>query len=201
MRRNGVTGICMAAGLLMLIAACSSGTPQTRSSKKHVTSANTAFVIPSTYQQACAKEGSTCRSNTAGTIPATLKRRLHFPVLRSDGKCPASHGSVIDNSIFGGIALGNGPVRPIIGEKSVRDARQGIADLLTRTSAPPWLVTKTLWFSIPAYQGPFIIRAEKLGSPGPIALGESPTLAPLIVPPGPTLNGGGVGARRPVARG
>ncbi len=50
---------------------------------------------------------------------------------------------------------------------------------------------KTLWFSVPAYQGPFIIRAKRLGHPGPVALGEGPTVAPLVVPPGPTLNGTG----------
>ena len=53
------------------------------------------------------------------------------------------------------------------------------------------LLLKTLWFSVPAYQGPFIIRAKRLGHPGPVALGEGPTVAPLVVPPGPTLNGTG----------
>jgi hypothetical protein len=58
-----------------------------------------------------------------------------------------------------------------------------------------WREFKTLWFSLPAYQGPFVIRAKRLDSPGPILLGGSDglpaTAAPLVVPPGPTLNGGG----------
>jgi hypothetical protein len=91
--------------------------------------------------------------------------------------------------MFGGIVLGNGPVRPILGERSASDARHGIADLSSRTSAPPpWLVVKTLWFSAPSYQGPIVIRAKRIDRPGVIAMGESPTVAPLIVPPGPTLN-------------
>lgn len=189
-RRNQFTALSVAAVVTLLIGACSGAAPKMPSSKSHVTPASPGLVIPSTYQQACAKEGSTCLSNAVGTIPAALDRPLHFPALRSGEKCPASHGSPVNNSVFGGIALGNGPVRPIIGEQSVGDARRGIADLLTRTSTPPWLVVKTLWFSMPTYQGPFVIRAERLGRPGPIALGESPIIAPLVVPPGPTLNGG-----------
>jgi len=61
------------------------------------------------------------------------------------------------------------------------DLRHGVAVLINPTSAPPWLGLKTLWFSIPAYQGPFVIRAERLGRPG---------VAPLVVPPGPTVNSG-----------
>jgi hypothetical protein len=70
------------------------------------------------------------------------------------------------------------------------DLRHGVAVLINPTSAPPWLGLKTLWFSPPAYQGPYIIRDERLGRPGPVALGEGPVVAPLVVPPGPTVNGG-----------
>jgi hypothetical protein len=190
-RRNQLAALGMAAAITLLSGACSGGPPQMSPLKGHLPSPNPGWVIPSTYQQACANEGSTCLSNAAGIIPAALKRPLHFPVLRPGERCPASHGLPVNNSIFGGVALGNGPVRPSLAELSVGDARRGIADLLSRTSAPPpWLVVKTLWFSVPAYQGPFVIRAERLGRPGPIALGESPTFAPLVVPPGPTMNGG-----------
>ena len=187
--RHWLASLGAVAALMLLLGACSGGAPQAISPTGHTLSSNPAWVIPPTYKQACAKEGSTCLS-TAGAIPAVLKRPLHFPVLRPGERCPTSGGSPVNNSIFGGIALGNGPVRPILGEQSARDARRGIADLLSRSSAPPWLVVKTLWFSVPSYQGPFIIRAKRLGNPGPIAMGESPTLAPLIVPPGPTMNGG-----------
>jgi len=96
---------------------------------------------------------------------------------------PASRGTRFNTSQFGGVALGTGPVRVLAGS-----TRRGIADLINPTSAPPWLALKTLWFSLPAYQGPFIIRATRLGRPGPVALGEGPAMVPLVIPPGPTLN-------------
>ncbi|HEY3036520.1 MAG TPA: hypothetical protein VGJ54_17915 [Streptosporangiaceae bacterium] len=122
----------------------------------------------------------------SGPIPAALNRPLHFPAVRPGQRCPASPGKPVKASGFSGIALGTGPVRVIAGS-----TRRGIAQLINPTNSPPWLALKTLWFSVPAYQGPFIIRAERLGRPGPVALGEGPTVAPLVVPPGPTMNGTG----------
>src|SRR5450631_178969 len=146
---------------------------------------------PIGYRAACAREASVCASDdVVGSVPATLMRALHFPVLRAGQSCPATSGSEVDTPDFGGIALGTGLVRPIIAGESASDARRGSADLITPTSVPPWLAVKTLWFSDPTYQGPFIIRATRLDGPGVIAMGEGPTLATLVVPPGPTLNGG-----------
>jgi hypothetical protein len=143
------------------------------------------LALPSTYRQACAAEAqaSGCLHVPAGPIPAALKHRLRFPVLRPGQRCPASRGTPFHTSQFGGVALGTGPVRVIAGS-----TRRGIADLINPTSAPPWLALKTLWFSLPAYQGPFVIRATRLGRPGPVALGEGPAMVPLVIPPGPTLN-------------
>jgi hypothetical protein len=145
------------------------------------------LALPSTYRQACAAEaqGFGCIHVPAGPIPAALKHPLHFPGLRAGQRCPTSHGTPFNNGYFGGgIARGTGPVRVLVGN------RRGIADLINPSSAPPWLALKTLWFSLPAYQGPFIIRAKRLGRPGQVALGEGPVVAPLVVPPGPTLNSG-----------
>ena len=123
----------------------------------------------------------------AGPIPAVLNRPLQFPALRAGQRCPASRGQPVSTAEFGGIALGNGPVRVVIADAG--DLRHGVAVLINPSSEPPWLGLKTLWFSVPAYQGPFVIRAKRLGAPGPVALGEGPAVAPLVVPPGPTLNG------------
>jgi hypothetical protein len=131
-----------------------------------------------------------CLQRAAGSIPAVLNRPLHLPRLRPGQACPASSGRPVTTDFFGGIALGTGPVRVVIGGVGAGNLRHGVAILINPTSAPPWLGLKTLWFSGPRYQGPFIIRAERLGRPGPVALGESPTVAPLVVPPGPTVNGG-----------
>jgi hypothetical protein len=157
------------------------------------------LLVSATYQQACANEGSVCvaggssagggGSLPVGPIPVVLDRPLHFPVLRPGQRCPASRGSPVNTADFGGIALGAGPVRVVIADTG--DLRHGVADLIDPTSRPPWLGLKTLWFSVPAYQGPFIIRARRLGQIDPVAMGEGPTVAPLVVPPGPTLNGSG----------
>jgi len=146
------------------------------------------LLVPATYQAACASEGSICLPHATGSIPTALDRPLHLPRLQPGRSCPASSGRPVSTNFFGGIALGTGPVRVVIAGRG--DLRHGVAALINPTSAPPWLGLKTLWFSPPAYQGPFIIRVKRLGRPGPAALGEGPTEAPLIVPPGPTINGG-----------
>ena len=122
---------------------------------------------PIGYGDACASEQSVCVStDVVGSVPAALMRALHFPVLRAGQSCPATPGGEVDTADFGGVALGTGPVRPIIASGPVSDTRRGIAHLINPTSVPPWLAFKTLWFSMPAYQGPFIIRAIRLEGPG-----------------------------------
>jgi len=195
--------------LPLLTAACtSSSLPRHAAVKRHPVSpvasaatpgrttsalARAGLAVPATYQQACANESSVCVQGAGGSLPAgaisaVLNRPLHFPALRPGQRCPASQGRPVNTADFGGIALGNGLVRVVIANRG--DLRRGVADL-SPSSSPPWIALKTLWFSVPAYQGPFIIRAKRLGHPGPVALGEGPTIAPLVVPPGPTLNGTG----------
>jgi hypothetical protein len=207
--------VLLAATVLALVtAACTSSSPLPAAGKSRPASrpasnaagprasalARAGLLIPATYQQACARETAVCLVSGAGAggggslpsgpIPAALNRPLHFPALRPGHRCPASPGRPVSTADFGGVALGTGPVRVLAGGTG-GDARRGVADLINPTSSPPWLALKTLWFSVPAYQGPFVIRAQRLGRPGPVALGEGPTIAPLVVPPGPTLNGTG----------
>jgi hypothetical protein len=129
---------------------------------------------------------SAVRSNS---LAALLDRPLHFPVLRPGQSCPTTFGTPISNGYFAGVALGHGLVRPLIA--SAGDVRHGVADL-DPANTPGWREFKTLWFSVPAYQGPFVIRAQRLDKHGPIRLGGSgllPTSAtPIAVPSGPTLN-------------
>src|SRR5450755_3070505 len=95
---------------------------------------------PIGYRDACASEGSVCVSNdVVGSVPAALMRALRFPVLRAGESCPATPGSEVDTADFGGVALGTGPVRPIIAAGTVSDVRRGIAALSNPTSVPPWL--------------------------------------------------------------
>lgn len=211
MGRNQLAALGVVATLTLLGAACTSASPHAGAAKGHTATpapggtpgpaktgsvlARAGLLVPATYQQACARQPSVCWKVPTGPIPAVLGRPLHFPVLRPGQRCPASHGSPVTTSDFDGIALGKGPVRPVIANAG--DLRHGVADLLTRTSAPPWLALKTLWFSVPAYQGPFVIRAKRLGHPGPVALGAGPTEAPIVVPPGPALNNAPLSNGRP----
>ncbi len=188
------------AALMAVVTACSAGPPAAGHRPKATSaapagshSAPAGHGIPSTYQQACAETAAICSPGVKGAVPAVLDRPLHFPKLRAGQACPATPGHLVNTPVsagFGGIALGTGLVRPIItGPPHL--TRRGVGALLTHTSAPPWLAMKTLWFSVPAYQGPFVIRAKRLDGRGPVGLGESPPrIAPLVVPPGPTLNGG-----------
>jgi hypothetical protein len=69
------------------------------------------------------------------------------------------------------------------------DLRHGMAHLGS-TDVPGWLALKTHFFSLPAYQGPFLVRAKSLDRSGPIALGARPTqTGPLHVSSGPAVNG------------
>jgi len=68
------------------------------------------------------------------------------------------------------------------------DLRHGVTDV-TRSNG--WLGFKTDWLSLPGYQGPFIVRAAALDRPGTVEFSfDTPPMAvPMVIPPGPTLNG------------
>lgn len=117
-----------------------------------------------------------------------LSRPLHFPVLGPGGRCPASSSSMVSNSRFGGFVLGRGPVRVLLAD---RVARGRVT--LGSSDAPGWSALQTVWFAIPGYNGPFVVRAARLGAKGPIEVqpggtGLTPGSGPLIVSAGATLN-------------
>ena len=51
-----------------------------------------------------------------------------------------------------------------------------------------WYGLKTLWLTMPAYQGPALIRGGRIDAPGAMAFGEGPVVGELVIPPGDTLN-------------
>ncbi len=91
-----------------------------------------------------------------------------------------------NNPILDGVAFGRGRVRVVIANSG--DPQEGIVDLGS-SDVRGWLAFKTIWFSVPGYQGPFVVRAMRLDGRGLIALQDGAGLAPIVVPPGPTLNG------------
>lgn len=122
-----------------------------------------------------------------------LTRPLHFPSLRPGERCPATAGAPMGNSFFAGAVLGSGPVRVMI-DNAGGNFRQGRFDLGT-SATRGWFALQTLWFAMPGYNGPFVVRAKRLGSNGPIEVqpggtGQEPGSGPLVVPAGPTMNTG-----------
>jgi hypothetical protein len=177
--------IAQVLGIMLLVAACSSG-----GAKSHTTT-TTGLPLPhwASYRQACANEGDVCSGppdSVSGSLPATLIRPLHFPSA-TDTRCPATPGRYVTTPDFGSWALGNGLVR--IAVNNPGDVHHGKVHLATG-GASGWLNLKTHFFSAPAYQGPFLIRAQRLDRSGPIRLGATPAhAAPLVVPAAPTPDG------------
>ena len=196
--RDGVIASGMAA--VLLVAGCTgpSGHHGQSPAPSSTRTAGEGLTVPLTYQQACADESSAvCAapgpgSPGPGQIPAQLRARpLQLRELKSGQACPALPGHPVSTAGFGGTALGNGPVRVLIA--GAGDLSHGSIDLLV-SDTPGWRGTKTLWFSSPAYQGPWIVRGVRLdgqaqirvnsGSEGPFAY----PAGPLVVPPGGTPN-------------
>ena len=108
--------------------------------------------------------------------PFALNRPLHLPVLARGAKCPvaASDPAIPFARLYRvGNGLGAGPVFPILGSGS------------TLRYAPPlnfqssrWAGQKVLWFVLPSYTGPVLIRGGRLDRPGRIGFdrGNVPSL-------------------------
>jgi len=118
-----------------------------------------------------------------------LSRPLHFPSLSPGESCPATAGRPI-HTFFSGVALGNGPARVLVANSG--NLLRGRARLGT-SEAPGWFALQTIWFSMPGYDGPFVVRAKRLGARSPIEVQPGPTglapgSGPLVVQAGPTAN-------------
>jgi hypothetical protein len=155
----------------------------------HTTTAAVAPPTWASYQQACANEGDVCSGppdSFSGSLPAKLIRPLHLPAT-TGARCPATPGHVVSAPDFPGVwSLRAGPVGVAI--DNAGDLRHGKVNLARGPSG--WENVKTHVFSVPAYRGPFLVRARRLDRPGPIRLGAGPSqTAPLVVPRGQTPNG------------
>lgn len=126
-----------------------------------------------------------------------LSRPLHVPSLSAGDACPATPGTQVDTSLFGGVALGSGPVRVLLADRG--DLHHGRIDLsstetqLGTSHSSGWYAIQTLWFSQPDYAGPFVVRGSSLTGSGSIQVqpsddGLAPGTGPLVVPAGPTAN-------------
>ena len=131
------------------------------------------------------------RATSAPARPVSLlSRPLHFPSLGAGGSCQVSSGYVANNAFFGGGVLGHGPVRVLIANRG--DIPRGHARLGT-SSAHGWFALQTLWFAMPSYSGPYVVRGARLGTRAPVAVqpsnqGLGPGQGPLVVRAGPTAD-------------
>jgi hypothetical protein len=85
---------------------------------------------------------------TAASVPPSgrlLSRPLHLPALGPGGRCPVSSGFTVNNSYFGGSALGSGPVRVLVANRG--DVLHGRLKLGT-AAARGWFALQTLWFAM-----------------------------------------------------
>jgi hypothetical protein len=160
---RAMVAVTLGATLLLLVG-CSSGSPRTP--------ARTTSGPPQVFEQACKLEGrSVCNAVASGAVPTKLIRPLHFPHV-AGGHCPASPTGYVSTPDFGSMALGRGPVRVGVDNPVVHGiVHPGFGDFRG------WLGIKTHFFSVPAYQGPFLVRAKRLDRPGPVRLGSAPTQA------------------------
>jgi hypothetical protein len=149
-----------------------------------------------TYQQTCPSQqgycGDWCAQEPAvcsGPLPASMRQPLRLPHLGSRARCPVTHRRPLRTEAFGGIALGEGPVQPLIAPE-YRTRIRGVIHSIERGVVPfsrypgNWWSVKTLWFSRPDYTGPVHIRGQRLDGDGEIGFGEAPELAALVLPPG-----------------
>lgn len=152
-----------------------------------------ALPSPTAYEDACSLVGAWC-GRSSGVVPPALLRRLDLPEVASNAECPATPAEALpQGGQFAGVSLvAPGPVRPLFADLSA-DRRRSRATMKPAPGVGPgggWHSVKTLWFSPATYQGPVLIRGQRLDEPGPVAFGEGPTSAWLLGAPGPTINGG-----------
>jgi hypothetical protein len=141
---------------------------------------------PGSYAETCRLVASWCGSPAHGAIPPPLVRPLAFPPVDA-ANCPVDSGRSFTTEEFGGIAFGNGPVRPLVVQRDADAALDGTFRFVA--SKHGWYVLKTLWFATPRYKGSILIRGRQLDGENPLAFGEDPQLLDPQLPRGKTLNG------------
>ena len=182
----------------VLLCACTSA-----SQANSVTARSTSTVVlssfplptPTAYRSVCQLEGSVCacppgeQGICTDTLPQSVLRPLRLPTVGLGDPCPTSAGHRIDTKGFGGIALGTGPVEPLIA--AAGDPLHGVAQLDPKSSTTysgTWYSFKTLWFTQPSYTGPVLVRGARIDGNGRVAFGEGPIIGHLVIPPGSTIN-------------
>ena len=110
--------------------------------------------------------------------PFALRRALHLPTLAPDAPCPVSQvDPTVQFSIYGvGNGIGPGPAYPIVGTGTLQIAPP------ENFGSTSWGGQKVLWFVLPSYSGPVLIRGGRLDAPGLVRfeIGDVPPRELLI---------------------
>jgi hypothetical protein len=179
---------------LALTVACSA----TESSpSEHPASGESPVTASGTVESAQMREGlskiSRCEPTsewctpTPANTPVGLRRPLRLPA--SGARCRASAGHHFETNLFGGIALGEGPVRPVVAVRRRQDiapALNGALHFYPYYGDRTWFALKTLWYASPTYRGPVLIRGRQIDGPHSTVFGEQPELVDPLLRAGPT---------------
>ncbi len=185
--------------LAMTLAACGSTAGGGAPLPSRSLGAPAPLPVPSSYAQACALEASVCTTASTQQVDAALLvDATDVPSVAAGAPCPASRGTPLSTSSFGGIVFGSGPVHALLsaGGDPAMTARieSGQVQLVT-TGGDGWRGFKTLWFTDRGYGGVFVVSARRLDGVGAVAFGEQPAVGRLVVPAGATVNVGADGER------
>jgi hypothetical protein len=142
---------------------------------------------PQTYADTCRLVGTWCEFvPSPGSIPDSLRRPLAFPTVVPGSECPVTTtGSDVSNGLFGGFAIGEGPVRPML---SGGRLTTHLVHVFRPQGSRGWYAAKTLWFSWPQYRGPVLIRGRQLDGPHKVVFGGGPRLIDPQLGHGEPLN-------------
>ncbi len=99
-------------------------------------------------------------ADASGPDWKALQRPLHLPKLVPGGRCPTSRlAPQVDGQTYGvDGAVGPGPVYPMLG-------RASLLTVFRPVQWGAWAGQKVLWFVLPDYTGPVLIRGRRLGGP------------------------------------
>src|SRR5438132_609461 len=100
-----------------------------------------------------ARSGSQAPATGAASTssePIRLDRPLHLPRAPANGQCPRTSGGLRAKGVA--IALGHGPVYPVLGMSTAPPSPGGVAGLRGEYHVLGWYLHKTLWAISPRYQ-------------------------------------------------
>jgi hypothetical protein len=102
-------------------------------------------------------------SSYATSAEPDLHRPLELPQLAAEEPCPRTPGGRPNPDI--GVALGSGPVYPVLGFEKPPPASKGLVRLYDNELRDGAYWHKTLWAVDPGYDGPVLIRGRALETP------------------------------------